>query len=73
MVFMPTGEIHQAKVPLTPVNVSMMRFLYFTLNKNKKEIDAIINYACFGIIFVEISPAGAFLRRVFYGWVQYEK
>ena len=39
----------------------------------RKEIDAIITYACFGIILVEISSAGAFLRRVFYGWGQYEK
>ena len=57
--------IHRFKV----VNLSMIRFVYFKLNKNTKEIDVIITYACFGIILVEISPAGAFLRRVFMGGV----
>ena len=47
----------------------MMRFVYFTLNKTHKEIDVIITYACFGIKLVEISPAGAFLRRFFMGGV----
>ena len=45
-----------------------MRSVYFTHNKKKKKkkkkkkIDAIITYVCFGIVLVEISPAGAFLR-----------
>ena len=46
--------------------------LVYTEQKHK-EIDAIITDACFGIILVEISPAGASLRQDFYGWGQYEK
>ena len=46
----------------TPVvNLSMMRLVYFTLNKKHKKINAIITYACFGIILVEKRLAGAFL------------
>ena len=40
----------------------MMRFIYFTLNKNT-EIDAIITSAIFGVMLVEISTAGAFLQQ----------
>ena len=46
--------------------------LFFTEQKHFRG-DAIITYACFGIFLVEITPAGAFLRRVFYGCGQYEK
>ena len=42
--------------------------LFYTEQKHR-EIDAIITYARFGIIVVEISPADAFLRRVFIGGV----
>ena len=34
-----------------------------------KEINVIITYASFDLILVEMSPAGAFLRRVFMGGV----
>ena len=58
----------------------MMRSVYLILNKIEKEIDATISYAYFDLIVVQISPAGAFLRRVFffffffffYGWGQYK-
>ena len=47
---------------------STMRFVYFTLNKSTKRSMqlTIINFACFGMILVEISPAGAFLRQFFF-------
>ena len=45
----------------------------FNTEQKHKESDAMITYACFDLILVEMSPAGAFLRRVFYGWGQYEK
>ena len=59
------------QVPTTPVvNLPMMRFVHctciFYTEQKHKEVDAIITYACFGINWVESSPAGAFLRRVFY-------
>ena len=41
-----------------------MRFVYFTLNKKHKEIDAVITYACVGIILVEISATSIFLGGV---------
>ena len=53
--------------PTPVVNLSLVRYVYFTMNKTHKEMDAIITYACFGKILVEISTAGAFLRRVLYG------
>ena len=48
-------------------------FHLFNTEQNHKESDAIITYAYFDIILTEMSPVGAFLRRVFYGWGQYEK